>query len=324
MSMFMNRRRFLELTSAAVPLGFCMRHALGQGTAEKKTYTYKTVDKLEIQADVYSNRADRLRPTLIWIHGGALIMGDRRGIDATFRDQLAAAGFAVVSIDYRLAPETKLTAILEDVQDACNWARDKGPELFQADPRRIAVAGNSAGGYLTLTTGYRVEPKPRALVAFWGFGDIMGDWVSKPNAFYRRQPLVTREEARLSVGTMPLTTPPAGNSRGRFFLYCRQQGVWPQEVAGLDPAKDARAFDPFCPTRNVTARYPPTLLIHGRKDTDVPYEQSADMDRELTKHRVGHDLIAVREAGHGLVDAKPDEAAEAIARAVAFVKRHAG
>ena len=322
--MFMNRRRFLELTSAPVPLGFFTHHASAQGTAGKKTYTYKTVNKLEIQADVYFSKADRLRPTLIWIHGGALIMGDRRGIDDTFRDQLAAAGFAVVSIDYRLAPETKLAAILEDVQDACKWARDKGPELFQADPRRIAVAGNSAGGYLALTTGYRVEPKPQALVAFWGFGDIMGDWVSKPNAFYRRQPLVTREEARQAVGTMPLTTPAAKNSRGRFFLYCRQQGVWPQEVAGLDPAKDARAFDRFCPIRNVTAQYPPTLLIHGSKDMDVPYEQSADMDRELTKHRVDHELIAVRDAGHGLVDAKPEEAAEASTNAVAFLKKHVG
>jgi len=323
MALFMNRRRFLELTSAAVPLGFFSRHASAQATAEKKTYTYKTVDKLEIQADVYCSKADRLRPTLIWIHGGALILGDRRGIDDTFRDPLVAAGFAVVSIDYRLAPETKLAAILEDVQDACKWVRDKGPKLFQADPGRIAVAGNSAGGYLALTTGYRVEPKPRALVAFWGFSDITGDWVSKPNALYR-PPLITREEARKAVGTKPLTTPAAENSRGRFFLYCRQQGVWPQEVAGLDPAKDARAFDRFCPIRNVTAQYPPTLLIHGTKDTDVPYEQSADMDRELTKHRVDHELIAVRDAGHGLVDAKPEEAAEASARAVAFVKKHVG
>jgi len=318
MAMFMNRRRFLELTSAAVPLGFFSRHASAQGTAEKKTYTYKTLDKLEIQADVYSSKADQLRPTLIWIHGGALILGDRGGIDDTFRDQLVVAGFAVVSIDYRLAPETKLAAILEDVQDACKWVRDKGPELFQADPRRIAVAGNSAGGHLTLTTGYRVEPKPRALVAFWGYCDIMGDWVSKPNAFYRRQPLVTREEARQAVGTKPLTTPAAKNSRGRFFLYCRQQGVWPQEVAGLDPAKDARAFDPFCPIRNVTAQYPPTLLIHGSKDTDVPHEQSADMDRELTKHRVDHELITVREAGHGLVDAKPEEVSVTIHEGTTF------
>jgi acetyl esterase/lipase len=322
MAMLMNRRRFLELTSAAVPLAFFSPHARAQATAEKKTYTYKTVDKLEIQADVYSSKADQLRPTLIWIHGGALIMGNRHGIDDTFRDPLVAAGFAVVSIDYRLAPETKLAAILEDVEDACKWVRDKGPKLFQADPRRIAVAGNSAGGHLTLTTGYRVEPKPRALVAFWGYCDILADWVKKPNAFYRRQPLVTREEARQAVGTMPLTTPAVENSRGRFFLYCRQQGVWPQEVAGLDPAKDARAFDPFCPIRNVTAQYPPTLLIHGSKDMDVPYEQSADMDRELTKHRVDHELITVHEAGHGLVDTRPEEAAEAFARAVAFVKKH--
>ena len=323
MEMFMNRRRFLELTSAAVPLGFFTHHASAQGTVGKKAYTYKTVDKLEIQADVYSSKADRLQPTLIWIHGGALIMGDRRGIDDTFRDQLAAAGFAVVSIDYRLAPETKLAAILEDVQDACKWVRDQGPELFQADPRRIAVAGNSAGGYLALTTGYHVKARPRALVSFWGFSDITGDWVSKPNALYR-PPLVTREEAGKAVSTMPLTTPAAENSRGRYFLYCRQQGVWPQEVAGLDPAKNARAFDPFCPIRNVTAQYPPTLLIHGAKDTDVPHEQSADMDRELTKHRVDHELITVREAGHGLVNAKAEEAAEARARAVAFVKKHVG
>jgi hypothetical protein len=48
------------------------------------------------------------------------------------------------------------------------------------------------------------------------------------------------------------------------------------------------------------------------------------MDRELTRHRVDHELITVREAGHGLVDAKPEELAEARGRAVAFVKRHVG
>ena len=142
MARFMNRRCFLELTSAAVPLGFFTHQASAQRTAGEKTYTYKTVGKLEIRADVYSSKADRLRPTLIWIHGGARIMGDRRGIDGTFCDPLLAAGFAVVSIDYRLAPETKLAAILEDVYDACKWVRDQGPELFQADPRRIAGTGN--------------------------------------------------------------------------------------------------------------------------------------------------------------------------------------
>src|SRR5262249_8735378 len=49
----------------------------------EKTYAYKTADKLEIQADVYPGKGDGPRPTLIWIHGGALIMGDKSGIDDT-------------------------------------------------------------------------------------------------------------------------------------------------------------------------------------------------------------------------------------------------
>ena len=52
----------------------------------------------------------------------------------------------VVSIDYRLAPETKLPAIVEDVQDACRWVRERGPKLFRIAPERLAVMGGSAGG----------------------------------------------------------------------------------------------------------------------------------------------------------------------------------
>ena len=51
---------------------------------------------------------DERRPLAVWIHGGALIMGDRRGIDRTLLGELIKAGYIVVSIDYRLAPETKL------------------------------------------------------------------------------------------------------------------------------------------------------------------------------------------------------------------------
>jgi acetyl esterase/lipase len=225
----------------------------------------------------------------------------------------------VVSIDYRLAPETKLPDILDDVKDACTWVRAKGPELFQADPKRVAVAGGSAGGYLTLTTGYRVAPRPTALVAFWGYGDIAGDWYAKPDAFYRKQPLVPKEEAYAAVGKTPLAAAVGKSNRGRFYLYCRQQGIWNQEVAGLDPAKETKAFDPFCPARNVTAQYPRTLLIHGTKDTDVPYEQSVEMDRELTRAKVPHELITVEGAGHGIGDAKPEVIAKVYERVTAFL-----
>jgi acetyl esterase/lipase len=94
-------------------------------------------------------------------------MGSRGWMDKALLGKLLKAGYAVVSIDYRLAPETKLPAILEDLQDACKWVREKGPELFHINPTKIAVMGGSAGGYLTLAAGFRVDPRPTALVSLW-------------------------------------------------------------------------------------------------------------------------------------------------------------
>lgn len=311
----MHRRHFLGVAAG----GIALMSSESILAAERKTYTYKTVDKLEIQLDVHADPADKPRPVVIWIHGGALITGNRDGVPGRLLTPLLKAGCAVVSIDYRLAPETKLPAILDDVKDAVAWVRAKGPELFQADAKRVAITGGSAGGYLTLTTGYRVDPRPVALVAFWGYGDLITPWYAKPDEFYRKQPLVPKEEALAAVGKTPLAAAVGKHNRGRFYLYCRQQGLWPQEVAGLDPVKEAKAFDPFCPVRNVTAQYPPTLLIHGAKDTDVPYEESVNMDRELTRAKVPHELITVEGAGHGIGDAKPDVIAKVYERATAFL-----
>lgn len=323
MTQYRDRRAFLQsLTAGAAFLSLPRLARAGDKQGDKKTFTYKGVDKLEIKADVYGVSGKTARPVVIWIHGGALIMGHRGGIDPALRDKLIGAGYAVVSIDYRLAPETKLPVILEDVQDACKWVREKGPKLFHIDPRKVAVMGGSAGGYLTLTTGFRVEPRPVALVSFWGYGDVAGAWYSRPDPFYSRMPAVPKEEAYQAVGGPPLAENSGKSNRGRFYLYCRQQGLWPKEVTGHDPDKEPRAFDPFCPLRNVTAKYPPTLLIHGTKDTDVPYEQSESMAKELTRKGVEHELITVADAGHGLAGARPEEVAKIRDRVVAFVNRH--
>ncbi len=320
--MTLHRRLFLQsLTAGAAALSL-PRLAGAADPPEKKTYTYKTVEKCEIKADVYRLPGDEVRPVAVWIHGGALITGDRKGVPGSLRDGLLQAGCVVVSIDYRLGPETKVPGILDDVRDAFTWIRTKGPELFRVDPKRLVVLGGSAGGYLTLTCGYRIDPKPRALVSYWGYGDLIADWYAKPDAFYRKQPLVTKEEALKAVGDAPVSEPPPKNQRGRFYLYCRQQGIWPKEVVGLDPEKDAKAFDPFCPLRNVTASYPPTLLIHGTVDTDVPYYESENMDKELTRHKVEHELITVKDAGHGLSGAPKEEVAKINERVLAFVKKH--
>jgi acetyl esterase/lipase len=316
-----DRRAFLQFLAAGAAAGSLPGSAFSQAeSVRKKTFTYKTVDTCAIKADVYGT--DRTRPVVIWIHGGALIMGSRAGIDQSLLSKLCKAGYVVVSIDYRLAPETKLPAILEDVQDACTWVREKGPELFPADPKRLGVMGGSAGGYLTLAAGFRVEPRPAVLVSFWGYGDIAGSWYSRPDPFYSKMPPVAKEEAYQGVGHSVISESSGKNNRGRFYLYCRQHGLWPQEIVGHDPEKEPKVFDAFCPVRNVTAKYPPTLLIHGTKDTDVPYEQSAIMAQQLDHKGIEHELITVTDAGHGLAGAKPAAVADIHDRAVAFLNKH--
>lgn len=293
-------------------------------TMTPTTYVYKTVGDCAIKADVY-----RLATTpvpsaaLVFIHGGALINGARTGIRPWQVAGYLAAGYTVIAIDYRLAPESKLPAIIEDLQDALAWVRSAGPTLFQIDPARLAVVGHSAGGYLTLMAGCCVTPRPQALVAFYGYGDLVGDWYSKPDPFYCQQPLVTAAESGRFVHGPVISEPYNGRGKEQFYLYCRQQGLWPQEVGGRDPATDPAFFVPYCPLQNVTPDYPPTLLLHGDHDTDVPYAQSVLMAEALTQHGVPHELITITEGEHGFDAHQDDErVSAAFARVLGFLQRY--
>ncbi len=253
-------------------------------------------------------------------------MGDRGGVDRRLRAPLLKAGYAIVSIDYRLAPETRLPLIIEDLRDAYIWLHDQGPKLFQVDTSRIAVAGGSAGGYLTLMTGFCVQPRPRCIGVVLGLRRPRWRLVHEAQReFYRKQPLVPKDDAWKGVSGPPVTTRGKGDKGpGQFYLYCRQQGLWTTNVAGIDLRTQDAALTPFCPVRNVTRDYPPTLFIHGTHDTDVPFEQSAEMDRELARAGVEHKLIAVPNAGHGIGDGDPTLVASAFKEAMAFVDAHVG
>ena len=316
----LSRHQFLKIVAGGAIAAALPRVARAQPPGPT-THVYKTVGQCQIKADVYHSAAAR-KPAVLWIHGSALIMGSRKWLDNNFHTEIAKRGFVVVSIDYRLAPETKLPNIIADVQDAWRWVRQEGPKRLGIDPDRIAVAGGSAGGYLTSMTGFCLEPRPRALVSYFGYGDITTPWYSKPDEFYRRKPLVPKDEAYRCVGSRALSEPPAQNQRGRFYLYCRQQGIWPNEVAGHNPRTEPKWFDPYCPIRNVTAKYPPTLLIHGTADTDVPYVESKNMAAKLVEAGVTHEFITVDGAGHGLSGAKPERVAQIAQQAADYVKTH--
>ena len=111
--------------------------------------------------------------------------------------------------------------------------------------------------------------------------------------------------------------------RRPFYLYCRQQGLWPKEVVGIDPATNRGKFDAFCPVRNVTRNYPSTILLHGDRDTDVPFEQSAEMARELKRVGVEHEFVTISGGGHGF-DGNVDDpqTVKAFGRVMAFLDKH--
>ena len=78
------------------------------------------------------------------------------------------------------------------------------------------------------------------------------------------------------------------------------------------------------PLKNLTADYPPTLLVHGTADTDVPYQQSVLMAEGLHKMKVEHHLISIAGAEHGLVGGDPDRVGAAYGTAMNFVRRYLG
>jgi acetyl esterase len=103
----------------------------------------------EIPARVYAPSADRTtRAAVVYFHGGGWVQGDLETHHGLCARLAKHAGVVVVAVDYRLAPEHKFPAAVEDCLAAYRWLRMHGRDVG-ADPTRVAVAGDSAGGNLS-------------------------------------------------------------------------------------------------------------------------------------------------------------------------------
>ena len=286
----------------------------------KNTIIYKKEERFEIKADFYGVNQENA-PVIVYIHGGGLLWGTREDIQEEIIELYHNSGFALFSIDYRLAPETKLTEILEDVQDALHWIETEGPQQFGIDPNRIAVVGGSAGGYLALNTGH-FHKKPRAIVSFYGYGDISADWATTPNKYYNEKAKVPKQMAKNLISNKILTE---GTVHERFllYLYARQTGEWIQEITGMNSVIDKEKIVNLSPINNIPKDYPPTLLLHGTNDIDVPYEQSVFMRAALIKEGIDAKLITIPNGEHVFEkDFHNPNVQAALKQVVEFLQQH--
>jgi len=101
----------------------------------------------DVPVRIYWPDAEGPRPLLVWYHGGGWVIGNLDGADYGCRIMTNAASAVIVSVDYRLAPEAKFPSAPEECYAALQWAVANAAELG-ADPTRVAVGGDSAGGNL--------------------------------------------------------------------------------------------------------------------------------------------------------------------------------
>ncbi len=105
---------------------------------------------------IYTPHGTAPHPVVLFFHGGGFVMGNLDTHDHICRNLCVASGCMILSVDYRLAPEHRFPAACDDCMAAVRWVAANGSTL-NADPNRIAVAGDSAGANLSTVTALRIR-----------------------------------------------------------------------------------------------------------------------------------------------------------------------
>jgi acetyl esterase len=119
----------------------------------------------DIPVRVHRPPADGPLPVVVWFHGGGFVIGDLDACQTVCQRLAARVPAVVVAVGYRLAPEHRFPAALDDAVAATAWVADHAAELG-GDPARLAVAGDSAGGNLATGVARRARDAGGPTIAF--------------------------------------------------------------------------------------------------------------------------------------------------------------
>jgi alpha-L-fucosidase 2 len=251
----------------------CMASTLalaGQArTPTRDGLQYGTADGQPLTMDYYAARGKGVHPIAIIIHGGGYHGGDSKsGSEAYVADFLAPAGYAVFSVNYRLAPQYPYPFMVEDVQRAVRFIRYHAAE-WNADPDKIALVGGSAGGFLSNMVGLLNAP---------------GD----PNA--------TDPVDRVSAQAQAVVSLYAQSSFEFVPLNADVHRL-------LDPliAKkgEKAAIKEASPITYVSSHDPPFLEILGDQDEYIPFSEATNLQTALHAVGVRCDIIRIPGGKHG-------------------------
>ncbi len=225
----------------------------------RKAVQYGTHDGTALIGDLYLPEGTENRPGIVAVHGGGFQLGSR-DIYRYMGPYLAARGYALLSIDYRLVRDGKnrYPDAVNDVRAAVQWMRSRAVDL-KIDPARIALMGDSAGGYLAAlvalagdspdyASAYRddayasVSTKVKAVVGVYGSYDLMAQWkhdlISRPadnitQIFMGFPPM---QDRRAWYAASPIAHATFANNSAAFLL------VWGTDDDIVEASSQSEAF----------------------------------------------------------------------------------
>ncbi len=231
--------------------------------------TYCAPDGVEQKLDLYYPEGEGPFPVVVHVHGGGWSEGDKQGGDGLgLFDELLSRGFIVASINYRLAPQYKFPAMIEDAKCAVRFLRANAQDLA-VDGDHIGAYGGSAGGHLVSMLGTTDES------AGFDTGEYSGT--------------SSRVSAVLDLfGPIDI---PGLTERNHL-------GSLPEQV--FDASRvDEQTLQKASPLMYITPDDPPFLIYHGTRDNLVAVSQSELLLERLTEAGIPAELVIVEGAGHG-------------------------